>query len=68
MRVDCLLRLERNANVPVAPREEAGIYLTLEGNLGAFSQFESLLFPHQLEIRPDFLALIPMSAENQLTT
>ena len=26
--------LERNADVPVAPREEAGIYLTLEGNLG----------------------------------
>ena len=36
-----LLPLERNADIPVAPREEAGIYLTLEGNPGALSQFES---------------------------
>ena len=36
-----LLSLERNADKPVAPREEAEIYLTLEGNVGALSQFES---------------------------
>ena len=29
-----LIRLERNAKVRVLPREEAGIYLTLEGNPG----------------------------------
>ena len=40
--------------------------MTLEGNLGALSQFESYVFPHPLEIRPDFLAPIRMSAENQL--
>ena len=63
-----LIRLERNAKVRVLPREEAGIYLTLEGNPGALSQFESNVFPHPLEIRPDFLAPIRISAENQLTT
>ena len=63
-----LLRLERNADIPVAPREEAGIYLTLEGNLEALSQFKSHVFPHPLEIRPDFLAPTGMSVENQLTT
>ena len=68
MGVIALLGLERNADVPVTPQEEAGIYLTLEGNPGALSQFKSHLFPHPLEIRPDFLALIQMSAENQLTT
>ena len=41
-----LLPLERNADIPVAPREEAGIYLTLEGNPGALSQFESHSYPH----------------------
>ena len=56
--------LERNADVPVAPREEAGIYLTLEGNLWVLSQFVSHVFPHPLEIRPDSLAPIRMSAEN----
>ena len=60
--------MERNADVPVAPREEAGIYLTLEGNPETLSQLESHVFPYPLEIRPDFLALILMSAENQLTT
>ena len=32
------------------------------------SQFESIVFTHALEIRNDFLALIRMSGENQLTT
>ena len=63
-----LLPLERNADIPVPPREEAGIYLTLEGNPGDFSQFESHVIPHPLEIRPDFLVPIRMWAENQLTT
>ena len=63
-----LLCLERNAEVPVAPREESGIFLTLEWNLGVWSQFESHVFPHPLEIRPDSLAPIRMSAENQLRT
>ena len=63
-----LLRLERSANVPVAPREEAGIYLTLEGNPGVLSQFKSHVYPHRLEIRPDSLVPIRMSAKNQLTT
>ena len=53
-----LLPLERNADIPVAPREEAGIYLTLEGNPGAVSQLESHVIPHALEIRPYFLAPI----------
>ena len=56
----------RNADVPISPREEAGIYLTLEGNPGALSQFESHVFHHPLEIRIDFLTPIRMSAENQL--
>ena len=47
--------MEKNADIPVTPREEAGIYLTLEGNPGALSQFDSHLFSHQLKIRPDFL-------------
>ena len=55
-----LLQLERNANIHVAPREEAGIYLLWEGNPGALSQFESHVFPHPLEIRPDFLLPIQM--------
>ena len=42
--------------------------MTLEGNPGALSQFESHVFPHPLEIRLDFLALIPMSAKNPLKT
>ena len=63
-----MVRQERNAEVPVAPRLEAGIYLTLEGNPGVLSQFESHVFPLPLEIRHDFLARILMSAENQLTT
>ena len=60
--------MEGNADVPIALREDAGIYLTLEGNPGDFSQFESHVFPHPLEIRPDFLVPIRMWAENQLTT
>ena len=63
-----LLRLERSADVPVARQEEAGIYLTLEGNPDVLSQFKSIVFTHALKIRPDFLAPIRMSAENQLTT
>ena len=63
-----LLRLERNVKVPVAPRKEAGIYLTLEGNQGVLSQFKSHVFPHTLEIRPDSLAPIQMSAKNQRKT
>ena len=63
-----LIRLERNAKVRVLPREEAGIYLTLEGNPGALSQFQCHVFPHPLENRPDSLAPIQMSVENQLTT
>ena len=57
-----------NADVPVAPREEAGIYLTLEGNPDVLPQFKSHVFPHPLEIGPDSLALLRMSAEDQLTT
>ena len=53
-----LLRLERSADVPVAPQEEAGIYLTLEGNPDVLSQFKSHVYPHPLEIRPDSLAPI----------
>ena len=53
-----------NADIPIAPRVEAGIYLTLEGNPGALSQFESHVFPHLHEIRPDFLAPVRMSAES----
>ena len=68
MGVIALLGLERNADVPVTPQEEAGIYLTLEGNLGVLSQLESHVFPHPLDIRPDSLAPTQMSAENQLTT
>ena len=60
--------MEGNADVPIALREDAGIYLTLEGNPGVLSQFESHVFPHPLKIRPDSLAPIQMSAENQLTT
>ena len=63
-----LLRLERSADVPVARQEEAGIYLTLEGNPDVLSQFKSHVYPHPLEIRPDSLVPIQMSAENQLTT
>ena len=44
------------------------MYLTLERNPGALSQFKRHVFPHPLEIRPDFLAPIQMSAENPLTT
>ena len=66
--IPCPLRLERNADVPVAPLEEAGIYLTLEGNPRVLSQFESHEFPHPLKIRPDSLAPILMSGKNQLTT
>ena len=47
---------------------EAGIYLTLERNLGVLSQFKSHVCSHPLEIRTDSLALNRMSAENQLTT
>ena len=68
MRVDCPASPGKNANIPVALREEAGIYLTLEGNPGALSQFESHVFPHRLKTRPDFLAPIRMPAGNQLTT
>jgi len=64
MRVDCPASPGKNANIPVALREEAGIYLTLEGNPGALSQFESHVFPHAFKISPDFLALIRKSAEN----
>ena len=53
--------------MPIAPREEAGIYLTMEGNPGALSQLESHVFANPLEIRPDFLALIRMTAENHFT-
>ena len=63
-----LLGLERNADVCIAPEEEAGIYMTLEGNLGALSQFESHVFPHPLDIRPESLSPIRMSDKNQLTT
>ena len=63
-----LLRLERSADVPVAPQEETSIYLTLEGNPDVLSQFKSHVYPHPLEIRPDSLVPIQMSAENQLTT
>ena len=42
--------------------------MTLEWNPGVLSQFKSHVFPHPLEIRLDFLALIRMSAENQLKT
>ena len=45
---------------PVAPREEAGVYFTLEGNMGVLSQFESYVFSHPLEVRPDSLAPIRM--------
>ena len=38
------------------------------GNLGVLSQFKSYVFPYPLEIRPNSLAPIRMSAENQLTT
>ena len=62
------LRWQVDFHPPVASQEEADIYLTLEGNPGALSQFESHVFPHQLEFRPDFLTPIRMSAENQLTT
>ena len=40
--------------------------MTLEGNPGALSPFESHVFHHPLEIRTDFLTPIRMSAENQL--
>ena len=53
-----LLGLERNAKIPVTPLGEAGIYLTLEGNPGVLSQFESHIFPLPFEIRPDSLAPI----------
>jgi len=43
---------------PSTPREKACVYLTLEGILGALSQFESHMFHHLLDIRPDSLALI----------
>ena len=54
-----LLRLERNADIPVAP-PEAGLNLKLERNLWVFSLFKRHGFPHPLEIRPDSLALIQM--------
>ena len=66
MRVNCPTFLGKDVNVPVAPQEEAGIYLTLQGNPVVLSQFESHVFPRTLEIRPDSLALIQMSPENQL--
>ena len=37
--------------MPCPPREEAGIYLTLERNPGSWSQFKSHIFPHPLEIQ-----------------
>ena len=55
-----LLGLERNADVCVAPEEEAGIYMTLEGSLGVLYEFKSHVFPHPLEIRLDSLELIRM--------
>ena len=58
-----MLHLERNVDITVTPQEEAGIYLTLEGNPDALSEFESHVFHHPLEIRPDYLAPILMSAE-----
>ena len=63
-----MLCLERNADVPVSPREKAGITLTLEGNPGALSQFKRHIIPHPLEIRTDILPPIRMSAKIQLTT
>ena len=39
-----LLCLERNADIPVTPREEAGIYLTLEGNLGVCHNSKATYF------------------------
>ena len=51
MELIALLHLKWNANVPVAPQEEAGIYLTLEGNPWVLSQFDSHVFLHPLEIR-----------------
>ena len=41
--------------------------MTLEGNLGVFHNSKATYFP-TLEIRLDFLALTPMSAENPLKT
>ena len=63
-----LLRLERSADVPVAPQEETSIYLTLEGKPGVWYQFKSHVLPHPHEITPDSLALIRMSAKNPLIT
>ena len=40
-----LHHMERNANVTVAPREEAGIYLTVEGNLGPGNNSKAKFFP-----------------------
>ena len=42
--------------------------MTLEMNPGILSQFESYLFPHPLDIRPESLAPFRMSAKNQLKT
>ena len=42
--------------------------MTLEGNPGVLSQFESHVFPYPLEIRPDSFAMIRMTGENQLTS
>ena len=55
-----LLRLERNADIPVAPQEEAGLNLKLDRNPGVLPQFKRHGFPHPLEIRPDSIALIQM--------
>ena len=40
-----LCRMQRNANIPDAPREEAGIYLTVEGNLGPCNNSKAKFFP-----------------------
>ena len=43
-----LLHLEKNADVPVAPREEAGIYLTLRGTRGSCHNVKATYFPIHL--------------------
>ena len=60
MRVDSLLRLEGNADVPVALQEEARLKRKLERNPGVLPQFERHRVPHPLVIRPDALAPIQM--------
>ena len=39
-----LRHMERNANIPVTPRKEAGIYLTVEGNLGPCKNSKATVF------------------------